>query len=45
MKKAKKKNKYDITLAVKGNFIDVLKATASHANKRTANRVNKKAKK
>lgn len=40
-----KKNKYDTTLAVKGDFIDILRATASHANKKTAKKTKKKSNK
>jgi hypothetical protein len=44
-KKAKKKkaNKYDTTLSINGSFLDVLKASASHANKKTAKKAAKKA--
>jgi hypothetical protein len=45
VKKPKKNNKYDTTLAVKGDFVDILRATASHANKMTANKVKKKSNK
>lgn len=44
MKKTKKKNKYDIQYAVKGTFLDVLKASASHANKKVKKKLRKKAK-
>jgi hypothetical protein len=43
MKKTpKKRNKYDTTLAIKGTFLEVLKATASHANKKTKKKSTKK---
>ena len=42
MKKPKKSNKYDIQFTVAGSFLDVLKASASHANKKTAKKVKKK---
>jgi hypothetical protein len=38
----KKKGKYDVTLAVKGDFIDILKATASAANKKTVKKKDRK---
>jgi len=44
MKKPKKPNKYDIQFAVTGSFIDVLKASASHANKKVNKKARKKAK-
>lgn len=40
--KKKRKSKYDITLAVKGDFIDILKASASAANKKTQKKGKKK---
>lgn len=43
--KPKKANKYDIQFAVAGSFIDVLKASASHANKKTAKKTKKKSNK
>jgi len=41
-KAVKKKNKYDTSLMVKGGFIDVLKASASHANKQVKKTKKKK---
>jgi len=41
----KKKSKYDTTLAVKGDFIDILRVTASAANKKVKKKARKKAKK
>ena len=44
MKKPKKAGKYDIQFAVTGSFLDVLKASASHANKKVKKKLRKKVK-
>ncbi len=41
MKKSKKPRKQEPKLAVNGSFLDVLKASASHANKKTAKKIKK----
>lgn len=45
VKKPKKGNKYDLTVAVKGDFIDILRVTASAANKKVKKKAKKKASK
>jgi len=40
----KSKEIHNTTLAINGSFLDVLKASASHANKKTKKKAKKKAK-